>query len=1219
MKNKNSLKKSIKRSFKSSTARFLSIFLLMMIGSFALLGLKVTGPNMRKTGEKYFDQANLTDVTVIASMGIDSSDKLQMDKASGISQKKYGYLKDVSINETDTAIRILSQPKEISKYIIKEGSDLKDKTDILLSVNLKDKYKLGEQITFIEKPGIDDNYVLKNHTYKIAGFVDSAEYISYVNMGPSQAGDGNLRGFAYVGDENFDSDYFMIARLRYADTINLDPYSAEYRDKIESHINELNDLLIDQGDHRLANIKANIQTEIDEGQTKIDDAKNQVAENKQKLDDAKLKIADGKEQLTDADNKLKDARVSLDSGKSTLDERWNELQAAKAKLEDGKSALVDAEDKLNNAYVQIQQGENDLASAKKTLTNKENELLNGKQEFAAAKAQYEQKLAEADANNEKLKAAEDEFEQKSVEVNELLNGISEVESNIEILQTEIEQIKAALSNLEIDEADKEDLTKELLTKQENLEALKQKLNQLNLIKAVVLPPEAEAKLEATKSELESKRAELNAAYEKLTAAKAELEEKQADIVTAEEKLEAGRATINQKDAELKQAKTDYQAGKSSYESNLNLYNKNLNTYNQGIRDWNIGSEELKEKETEYQRNLDKYNENVIELGEKEQEYKDGVKEFDKKSKEADEKIDEGEDKIKDAKKLIDSLEKPVYNVYTRREALGSSGYSIYTTIADIVDKLSKIFPVFLYFVAALVTLTTMTRFVDEERINSGTLKALGYQDKDVIKKFTTYGFIAGILGTIFGVILGHTLFPLIIYNAYGKYFSVPKIKLDFYLKLTVISLILSLISSVLPPYIVAKRQLDDKPNDLLLPKPPAKGSKIFLERITPIWDRMGFIQKVTARNIFRYKKRMLMTIFGVAGAATLLFAGFSVQRSIARIETTQFGEIINYDLIVAYNNIQSENDKDKIKDLLEGDQISKYTGIHYETVTKVAGKFNDKQEIKLLVSDDTDKVNEFIDLRERKSGKQINLSSNGAVISERLADITGIKVGDELTVQDEHKNEKTVKVSEITEMYAGHFMFMSDEYYEKAFDEKYEENAEIVSLADDSLDNVNKVSSSLMNIDGVEGVVSNTLIENQTNIVVTALNKIMLLIIVVASLLAIVILYNLTNINVQERIRELSTIKVLGFHDKEVTMYIYRETIFLTLLGILAGYLLGDALFRYILKVVPPAEIMFNPTLTWISFAIPLGIIGIVTIFLGRYVFHKLKHVDMLEALKSVD
>lgn len=460
---------------------------------------------------------------------------------------------------------------------------------------------------------------------------------------------------------------------------------------------------------------------------------------------------------------------------------------------------------------------------------------------------------------------------------------------------------------------------------------------------------------------------------------------------------------------------------------------------------------------------------------------------------------------------------------------------------------------------------------------------------------------------------------MIVYNAYGKYFSVPRINIDFYPGLTFISLILATISSVLPAYIVAKKQLKDKPTNLLLPKAPTQGSKIFLEKISPIWNRMGFIQKVTARNIFRYKKRMFMTIFGVAGAASLLFAGFSVQKSIAGIQSTQFGEIINYDLIVAYDNAQNEEDKRQINELLANNKISKHTDLYYDKVTKIAGSFNDKQEINLLVSDDANKVNEYILLRDRKSGNEINLLENGVVISERLADITGVKIGDELTIKDKYENDITVKISGITEMYAGHFMFMTANNFEKYFDKKYESNAEIVRLTDNDLENANNVASSFMNINGVKGVVSNTLIENQTNIVVSALDKIMLLIIVVATLLAVVILYNLTNINVQERIRELSTIKVLGFHDKEVTMYIYRETIFLTIIGILSGYILGDILFRYILKIVPPAEIMFNPSLTWISFIIPLGILSIITLILGIFVYNKLKNVDMLEALQSVE
>lgn len=1215
----NALKDSIKRSFKSSKGRFLSIFLLMMIGSFALLGLKVTGPNMRKTAERYFDKTNLSDISIIGSYGIDSDDEKKIDQASAVNQKEYGYFKDVSLNGTDKSLRILSKPDKISKYTIKDGNDLKNETDILLSQNFKDSYNIGDKISINEKAGIEGKYLLKNKTYKVVGFVDSSEYLSYVNMGSSKAGDGNLTGFAYTLDDNFDSDYYMLARIRFEDTKGLDPYSNEYREKIKDHTNELNNLLKNQGAHRLNSLKSDIQKQIDEGEEKINDAQSQIDEKKEKLDNAKDKIANGKDELANADQQLKNARVSLNNGKSTLDEKWNELKKGKNQLDSAKSSLIAAENTLNNAYNDIKQGDSDLASAKKTLANKETELKESKDKFDKANADYIDKKSELESKDSELSAAENEFNEKTDQTDELLSSISEVENNIKDLEATDEEINASLEDPDIDDEKKLELRESLSINKAKLDALNQKLSELNQIKKAVLTPEVIEEIESGKKELAEKRLELDKAHEKLDAGKAELDQKQKEIVDACDKINQGRVTLSEKESQLNQAKSDYQTGITKYRSNLNFYNQNLNAYYQGLDDWNKGFERLNKKEALYQENYEKYKANFNELKQKEKEYQDGLEEFDEKSKEADDKIKDGKEKINDAKKLRDSLEEPVYSVYTRRESLGSSGYTVYTTIADIVDKLSNIFPVFLYFVAALVTLTTMTRFVDEERINSGTLKALGYQDKDIIKKFTIYGFVAGMLGTIFGIFLGHSLFPIIIYNAYGHYFSIPKINLDFYPKMTVISLVLSLISSVLPAYVVSKKQLDDKPANLLIPKPPAKGSQILLEKISPVWERMGFIQKVTARNIFRYKKRMFMTIFGVAGAATLLFAGFSVQRSIAGIETTQFGDIINYDLIVAYNrNINNEDNK-QIDKLLALKDINNHTGLHYEKATKVAGNFNDKQEINLLISDSTNKVNEFIDLRERKSKKPIKLSDNGVIISERLADITDSRVGDEITIKDEHKNERKVKIVDITEMYAGHFMFMSDKYYQKAFGKKYKANADIVSLDNSSLDNTKNVASSFMNIDGVKGVVSNTLIENQTNIVVTALNKIMLLIIVVATLLAIVILYNLTNINIQERIRELSTIKVLGFYDNEVSMYIYRETIFLTILGILLGYILGDILFRYILRVVPPAEIMFNPSLTYISFAIPLAIIGIITIILGRYVYRKLKYVDMLEALQSIE
>lgn len=1024
----NTLRKTIKKSFTSSRARFLSIFLLMMIGSFALVGLKVTGPNMRATSRDYFDQTKLFDVSVLGFMGIDKDDRLEIEKAKGEDKVEYGYFKDVKISNTDTAIRVFSRPETISKYILKEGEDLKKPTDIILSTNMRDAYRLGDKLKLSEKAGLDGKDVLKIHTYKVVGFADSAEYMSYVNMGPSSAGDGNLSGFAYCLADDFSSDYYMLARLKFTDTENLDPYSDLYREKIEAHTQELDSLLEKQGKHRLGVVKGKMQDEISKAEAKITYANDEINSKQRRLDEAKIKIEE-----------------------SQFDE---------------------------NSLAQYEEG---------------------------------------------------------------------------------------------------------------------------------------------KKILKSKRDDLDSAYEKLTRTKAELQAKEEVLVVGKNELENSLGQLNAKRKDLNQAKASYENSLALYQKARINYNENLAKYYQGLSAWKEGFEELTQNDASYRKNLANYHQAKKELKEKEGDYQDGLSEFEEKSKDAKDKIKTGEASIKDAKKLMASLEEPTYMVSSRREALGSAGYTIYQIVANIVDKLSNIFPVFLYFVASLVTLTTMTRFVDEERINNGTLVALGYDDRDVIKKFTLYGLLAGLSGTLLGIILGHILLPSIVYGSYGKNFSVPRMYLKFYPRISLFAIILSLLSSVLPAYLVAKNQLKERPTSLLMPKAPAKGSSILLERITPIWSRLGFIQKVTARNIFRYKKRMLMTIFGVAGGMTLLFAGFSVQKSIAGIEKSQFEEIINYNLITSYKKNMDEGEKKEIADLLASKDIQSHLPIHYEKMKKKAGKFGDKQEINLLASDRKDEVNKFVDLRNRKSKQKIKLNDEGVVISERLADILNVKVGDDVVLLDANEVERKVKVSAITEMYAGHSVFMSDKYYKDVFARDYKPNADVISLVDSSLENTNKIGSKFMDMTCVKAVVSNTLIEKQTQIIVQALNKIMILIIVVATLLSLVILYNLTNINVQERIRELSTVKVLGFYNKEVTMYIYRETIFLTILGLFLGYGLGDILFKYILKVVPPAEVMFNPSLTYTSFVIPLLIIFLITTGLGLLIYRKLRDVNMLESLKSVE
>lgn len=495
-------------------------------------------------------------------------------------------------------------------------------------------------------------------------------------------------------------------------------------------------------------------------------------------------------------------------------------------------------------------------------------------------------------------------------------------------------------------------------------------------------------------------------------------------------------------------------------------------------------------------------------------------------------------------------------------------------IEGIVAKLADIFPIFLYFVAALVTFSTMGRMVDEERTNSGTLKALGYGNADVMLKFTVYGFAASTLGTCIGVLAGHTLLPLIVAHAYSAGFTMPDIMLKFHPWITMAAFALAWISAVVPAWLAASKELREKPASLLLPKPPAKGSKILLEHFPPLWNRLNFTHKVTARNIFRYKTRMFMTIFGVCGAVSLLTAGLAVQSS---------------------------------------------TAVRYEELSKTAGKENDKQSITLLATDDAYNFNEYLTLRDRKTHQPQILVNNGAVISERLAEMLNVSVGDTFTVNDENGAQRTIKVAGISEMYIGHFIFMNAQCYEHVFGDQYSTNAYMVRLKDHSNANTERQGAKFMKLAAVRGVVQNTTQKNMVSTIVGSLNQIMEVLILVAMLLAVVILYNLTNLNVSERIRELSTIKVLGFHTSETTMYIYRETILLSLLGILAGYGFGEWLHRYIITEVPPDEVMFDPAISWIALAAPAIVVAVVLAVLGWIVYRRLETVDMLEALKSVE
>ncbi len=1217
---KRMLWRDIRCTFRKSIGRFVSIVALLALGAFALVGLKVSGPDMRATAERYVSGYQLADIAVTGDMGLDEDDEAKIEQASGVEKVEYGYLKDVTVSGTHDAIRIWSKPDSISEFEVIDGRLPESDGEIAVSSGLAEEHPIGSTIDFDEKAAVDGSMALSSHSFTVVGVVNSPEIISDTNQGVTQSGTGNLAGYAVAMPDVFDVDYHMVARLAYEDTAGLDPFSQTYLDLVAAHKGELEDLLKDQPEHRLATVQAEYQDSIDEGQKKVDDANQQLSDAKSQLDDAAAQIADAHQQISDSDAELEDAAAQLADGRDKLSASWDQLASGKDTLDATRSKLASSEPQFRSAAAQLADGRNQL-------DKKQAEYDAGVKALADAKTQAKQQAATAQAqiddSRQKLEDGKARYKAGLVEPLDQLGGqltdLGEQSGNegLANLGKKLTDLGNQLESTQ-DDATLAKLAKNLANLVEPLEnvgapeELTDQIQNFDTFMNTDADPNTagdDGGYIAVMAQLDTAQQQLD---EQVAAGNAQFADEQAELDAAAQQLSAARNELSARQAE-------YDAGKATYDQGVAAYNEGLSTYYAGLDDWQEAATELQEKQGEYEEGAAQLAQAKDELASKEADYESGLAEYEDAKPDAEQKIADGEADLADARVTLAKLETPAYNVYNRRETPGAEGYTTYDSISEIVDSLANIFPYFLYLVAVLVVSTTMTRMVDEERIGVGTLKALGYDDRDVLKKFVFYGVTAAVIGTAIGVALGHTLLPYIVYSAYRHGFTLPPIELHFYWDVSLTCLALAIITVVLPAYLVARSELAERPAALLLPKAPAAGSKILLERIGFIWRRLTFLRKVTARNLFRYKKRSLMTIIGVAGAVCLIFTGFAVQHSIGVIADTQFGDIIGYDLIVAENAHVDEDEQAAINDLLSSDSMASSADVTYESLTKQAGAKNDEQDITLLVPEDTDEFAKYLDLRNRATGEQLELGDDGAVISERFAELTGTKVGDTLTFRDADNVERSVTVTGICEMYMNHFMFMSRPAYEKVFGKEAVTNAHLATLKDNGTEATEDMAARFMALSGVKGVVQSTMLTNVIHDIVNSLDRIMTILIIVATLLAIVIVYNLVTINVSERIRELSTVKVLGFYDSEVSMYIYRETIILSAIAIPVGWIFGRLLQLYIITAVPPEKVMFSPTTGWLPFAISAGVVAVVVWIQYYIVKHNLRHIDMLEALKSVD
>ena len=562
-----------------------------------------------------------------------------------------------------------------------------------------------------------------------------------------------------------------------------------------------------------------------------------------------------------------------------------------------------------------------------------------------------------------------------------------------------------------------------------------------------------------------------------------------------------------------------------------------------------------------------------------------------------------------------SVPEPEYHVYTYRTMPGSDGVKMLRNMSFGVGKVGNVFPIVLYLVAALVTVANMTRFVYEERTNAGVMKALGYTERDVTKQFVTFGLCSGGIGSFLGVLLGTYGIPYVLCSSLMANMTMPIPALKFNWTIVGIAVFLSLSCTVLPVLAIVHREFKANAAQLLLPKPPSSSSRILIERVKFIWKRMSFIQKVTARNIFRYKQRMLMTIFGVIGSVALLCAGLGISSSVNDIEGRQFGDLIKYDVVVTKSDEITNDEQIKLDKVLKSSSVAKYEDVYIKQVSQQIKGVDDEQDITIMATSKKSFA-PLIDIKTKALHNSITLPKNGVVITEKLAKLLGVSKGDTFNLNDGGKTY-TVRVSEIAEMYAGHYMFVSDDYYSHVWGETPAANSYLVKVKEKS--DIANVASKFMNLEGVKGVAHNLNIIEQVRGVSKSLLTVMFVLTIMSTLLAIVILYNLTNINMVERVREISTVKVLGFLNKEATMYIYRETVILSIIGIVLGLISGKMLHDFIIAYVAPPHVMFTPNIELWGYIVPsIAVIGILCV-LCVYANRMIRKLNMLDALKSAD
>ena len=1162
---KNMLRKDFFMEIRKSWGRFISIFLIVALGVAFYAGIRASEPSMRISGDAYFDKEHLMDIKVMGTMGLTEEDVEAIEDVDGIELAEGTYSMDALCNTGDTeqVVHVMAMQEHFNDVQVSEGRLPEKEGECLMDEEfaLASGYGVGDTITLSsgDEDPLEDS--LTTDVFEVVGIGNSPLYISF-GRGSSTIGNGEVSGFIAVDPDSFCMDVYSEICVRVTDAEQEIAYTDGYTSLTDAAVDALEKI----EDERC---QARRQEIVDEAEGELADAQATVDEESQTLADARSELEEGRSQaareLADARQALEDAQARLDAARQQIADGEAQLAAGKEELSTQQAALDSGREQYESGMAEIQSGKESIATGKASIQT-------GKDTIAS--------------NRETLNAALAPLQGIADGLTEVGNNLTEVNGQIEAGKTRYEQIS---------EKEEETWTSEekefmegyqlLQTTQEELREKQQEL--LAAMQAAGCQDEAA---------LNSKINEIKAGLEVLDTEEAALLQNEQELLAQEQQLLAG-------EQELAASKQQIDAGQAQIDAAWALINSQESQLASGKADLAAGEQEIAAGWSEYEQGAAQA---AQEIADGEAQIADGERQ-----------LEEAQNDIAEAQAEIDKIENPQWYVQDRSSAL--TEYDGYGDNADRMRAIGQVFPAVFFLVAALISLTAMTRMVEEQRIQIGTLKALGYSKLSIAGKYIAYALTATLGGSVLGVLFGEKVFPWIIIYAYKiMYQHIPDILVPYHLSYAVQATLIAVLCTLAATIFSCYRELASVPAQLMRPPAPKQGQRILLERVKIIWKHLNFSWKSSIRNLVRYKKRFFMTVFGIGGCMALMVVGFGLKDCIFVIPELQYNSIQTYDAAVYFDAGISREDKEEIAALVRDESaVSGELMVRMQNLEVTAG--DTSMEIYLTVPENLENVGDFLDFHSRTKPETYSLEKEQVILTEKAASDLGVEVGDTVTLEDDGMGVKEVTIDAICENYMGHYLYLSPDYYRELFGKEAASNGVLFKMKEGQTDQIEAVGGRLLGDSNVLNVSYTSSIEDRLDDMLQSLNLVIVVLIISAGMLAFIVLYNLNTINITERKRELATIKVLGFYDTEVAAYVYRENVLLTLIGAVAGMALGWVLLQFVIVTVEVDDVMFGRVLDLTSYLYSFLFTLGFSMFVNWVMYFKLKKIDMVESLKSVE